>query len=98
MKLLNEKRREKQPLNFPSAGSSFKRPEGYFAAKLIEDAGLKGFCIGGAMVSEKHSGFIINKGNATAKDVLLLMDYIKNEVFEKFSVCLEPEIKIIGED
>lgn len=90
------KRKEKQPLEYPSAGSTFKRPEGYFAGKLIEDAGLKGFSIGGACVSEKHSGFVVNKGDATAKDVLLLIEYVKNTVFEKFGVELEPEVKMLG--
>lgn len=93
---LNQKRKEKQPLNFPSAGSAFKRPEGYFAAKLIEDAGLKGFSVGGAEVSEKHSGFIINKGGATASDVISLVCHIKKTVKEKFGVELYPEIKFVG--
>lgn len=93
----NNHRREKQPLNFPSAGSTFKRPQGYFAGKLIEDTGLKGFIIGGAQVSEKHSGFIINRGNATSKDILDLINYVKITVYDKFNVNLEPEVKIIGE-
>ena len=91
------RRREKQPLEFPSAGSTFKRPEGYFAGKLIQDAGLKGFCIGGAMVSKKHSGFVINTGNATAADVLSLIRYIQKTVWDTFGVALEPEVRIIGE-
>ena len=89
-------RREKQPLEFPNAGSTFKRPEGLFAAKLIDDAGLKGFRIGGAEVSTKHAGFVINRENATSDDVLRLIDHIKNEVYQKFGVMLECEIKIIG--
>ncbi len=89
------RRSDKQPLEYPSAGSVFKRPEGYFAGKLIEDAGLKGFSIGGACVSEKHSGFIINKGGATCKDVLSLIEHIKREVFNKFGVMLEQEVRVI---
>ena len=94
---LSKKRSEKQPLTYPSAGSTFKRPEGHFAAKLIEDAGLKGYTIGGAMVSEKHSGFVINTGDATASDVLKLTEHIKNTVMTKFNVELNCEIKMIGE-
>jgi UDP-N-acetylmuramate dehydrogenase len=89
-------RAEKQPLNFPNAGSTFKRPEGYFAGKLIEDCGLKGFSIGDAMVSEKHSGFVINKGNATAKDVLELIEYIKKKVLSEYNILLETEIEFVG--
>ena len=85
-------RREKQPLEYPNAGSTFKRPEGHFAGKLIEDAGLKGYSIGGAQVSEKHAGFLINRGGATSSDVLSLMEYIKNTVKEKYGVELESEI------
>lgn len=85
-------RREKQPLEYPSAGSAFKRPEGYFAAKLIDDAGLKGLNVGGASVSEKHAGFIINKGNAKSIDVLELIKKIQDEVYNKYSVLLTPEI------
>lgn len=96
MAQFNAQRRLKQPLNYPSAGSTFKRPEGYFAAKLIEDAGLKGFRIGGAMVSEKHAGFIINYDNATSNDILSLIDAVQKKVYEKFSVTLIPEVKIIG--
>lgn len=92
-----ERRTEKQPLNFPSAGSVFKRPEGHFAGRLIEDAGLKGFQIGGAKVSEKHAGFIINTGGATADDVLALIKHIQKTVKEKFDVWLETEVKIMGE-
>ncbi len=93
---LAAKRREKQPLEYPSAGSTFKRPEGYFAAKLIEDAGLKGCARGGAQVSEKHAGFVVNKGDATAKDVCELTDYIKNVVMDKFGVKLELEVVKVG--
>ena len=96
MKELNKKRVEKQPLNFPSAGSTFKRPEGYFAAKLIEDAGLQGYTVGGAKVSEKHSGFVINFDHATAKDVCTLMQDVQRIVKEKFDVSLEPEVRMIG--
>lgn len=99
-KLMNEvgiKRKTKQPLNLPSAGSVFKRPEGYFAGKLIEDCGLKGFSVGGASVSELHAGFIVNNNNATAKDVIELIHHIQNEVYKKFGVMLEIEVKIIGE-
>ena len=91
------RRTEKQPLSLPSAGSVFKRPEGSFAGKLIEDAGLKGFRIGGAEVSEKHAGFIVNTGGATASDVLSLIRYIQKTVKERFSVELETEVKIVGE-
>lgn len=89
------KRREKQPLEYPSAGSAFKRPEGDFAARLIDECGLKGFSVGGAAVSEKHAGFVINKDNATAKDVRELMDRVADIVFEKFGIRLESEIKYI---
>lgn len=98
MRTLNAQRKEKQPLEYPSAGSTFKRPEGNFAGTLIEKAGLKGTKIGGAEVSDKHAGFIINTGDATAKDVLDLIELVKKEVFEKFDVKLFPEVKIIGED
>lgn len=90
------KRRDKQPLNFPSAGSTFKRPEGYFAGKLIEDAGLKGKKIGGAQVSEKHAGFIINIGEATSDDIISLIDCCIQTVYNKFNVKLVPEVRIIG--
>ena len=83
-------------MNFPSAGSFFKRPEGYFAGKLISDAGLKGFSVGGAQVSEKHAGFVINTGNATAADVIALTDAVRDKVFEKYGVKLELEIKQLG--
>lgn len=95
---LTEKRESKQPLEYPSAGSTFKRPEGYFAGKLIQDSGLKGYSIGGAAVSEKHSGFVINKGNATAKDVLDLIAHIQKEVKRQFGVDLYTEVRIIGEE
>lgn len=98
MKELMLKRKEKQPLEYPSAGSTFKRPEGYYAGKLIEDSGLKGKSIGGAEVSIKHSGFIINKENATAKDILELIEFVQKTVMCKFNVKLETEVKIIGED
>lgn len=94
---LAQQRREKQPLQYPSAGSTFKRPEGHFAGKLISDAGLKGKTIGGAQVSEKHAGFIVNIGNATSKDILDLIAYCQETVWEKFQVKLETEVKIIGE-
>lgn len=96
MSELAAQRREKQPLEYPSAGSTFKRPEGYFAGKLIMDAGLRGFTIGGAAVSEKHCGFVINKGGATADDVIRLMEHVKATVLEKFGVGLEPEVKLLG--
>ncbi len=92
---LTARREEKQPLEYPSCGSVFKRPEGYFAGKLISDAGLKGYRIGGAQVSEKHAGFIINTGDATAQDVLDLIAYVQKEVQEKFGVSLECEVKIL---
>ena len=95
---LAQKRREKQPLEYPSAGSTFKRPEGYFAGKLIEDAGLKGYSVGGAAVSEKHCGFVINTGGATATDVIRLMADVREKVNEKFGVFLEPEVVMIGEE
>ncbi len=88
-------RRESQPLDFPSAGSYFKRPEGHFAGKLIEDAGLKGLTVGGARVSQKHAGFIINVGDATAEDVLKLEEIIKEEVMSRFGVVLEREVRLI---
>lgn len=94
---LREKRISKQPLEFPSAGSTFKRPEGYFAGKLIEDAGLKGFQVGDAEVSAKHSGFVVNKGNATAQEVCCLISEVQKQVYERFQVELEPEVKMIGE-
>ncbi|MBZ4646610.1 MAG: UDP-N-acetylmuramate dehydrogenase [Petroclostridium sp.] len=94
---LNKRRRDKQPLEMPSAGSVFRRPEGYYAGKLIQDSGLRGYSIGGAQVSEKHCGFIVNKGNATAQDVLDLIKYIQETVKSKFGVALDTEVKVIGE-
>lgn len=94
---VTKKRCEKQPLNYPSAGSTFKRPEGFFAGKLIEDCGLKGASVGGAMVSKKHAGFVINTGDATASDVLSLIEKIQQTVYENFGVEIEPEIKLTGE-
>lgn len=90
------RRKDKQPLNFPSAGSVFKRPEGYFAGALVEQCGLKGYTVGGAQVSEKHAGFIVNVGGATCSDVLGLIEHIKATVFQKFGVALESEIIKIG--
>ena len=95
MRDLNSRRKEKQPLEYPSAGSTFKRPEGYFAGKLIQDSGLKGYTVGGAQVSEKHCGFVINKDSATFKDVMTLIQDVKNIVFDKFGVELCEEVKII---
>ncbi len=91
-------RREKQPIEYPSAGSTFKRGTDFITAKLIDEAGLKGYSIGGAEVSEKHAGFIINKGNATAKDILDLIEYVKNTIYEKFDKKIELEIEIMGEN
>ena len=96
-KELASKRTEKQPLDYPSAGSTFKRPEGYFAGKLIMDSGLRGFHVGGAQVSEKHCGFVINTGGATAKDVKELMDHVIRTVKENYNITLEPEVKFLGE-
>ena len=95
MKEYLNKRKEKQPLEYPSAGSTFKRKEGIITAKLIDECGLKGYKIGGAMVSEKHAGFIVNTGDATAKDVLDLIKYVKDKVFKKYGVEIEEEIKVI---
>ncbi|MEE1087059.1 MAG: UDP-N-acetylmuramate dehydrogenase [Schaedlerella sp.] len=94
---LKEQRTTKQPLEYPSAGSTFKRPEGHFAGKLIQDAGLRGFQVGGAQVSEKHCGFVINKENATAADIISLMEQVSDKVEEQFGVRLEPEVKQLGE-
>ena len=94
---LKQKRTEKQPLDMPSAGSTFKRPEGYFAGKLIMDAGLRGAAVGGAQVSEKHCGFVVNTGNATAADVRELMRQVQGKVQEQFGVHLEPEVRFLGE-
>ncbi len=95
MNELISRRREKQPLEYPSAGSAFKRLDGYFTAKLIDDAGLKGYSVGGAEVSTKHAGFIINKGNATAKDVRELCEHIQKVIFEKYGLNIEREIRIV---
>lgn len=97
MKELSQARREKQPLEYPSAGSTFKRPEGYFAGKLIMDAGLKGYRVGDAQVSEKHCGFVINRGKATAEEVERLMGIIQRKVEEEFGVVLEPEVRRLGD-
>ena len=97
MEDLKQRRGEKQPLDMPSAGSTFKRPEGYFAGKLIMDAGLRGFSVGGAQVSEKHCGFVVNTGHATAADVRELMRQIQEKVQEQFGVRLEPEVRFLGE-
>ena len=91
------RRIDKQPLNFPSAGSTFKRPEGHFAGKLIDDAGLRGYAIGGAQVSDKHCGFIINEDKASANDIYTLIGYVKQNVKDKFGVELEPELRVLGE-
>ena len=96
MERLKQLRVSKQPLEYPSAGSTFKRPEGYFAGKLIEDTGLKGYRVGDAMVSEKHCGFVINCGNATCNDVKALIGDVQDKVYEKFGVQLMPEVKIVG--
>lgn len=97
MKELAAKRNAKQPVSLPSAGSFFKRPEGYFAGKLIQDAGLKGMSVGGAQVSPLHSGFIVNNGGATASDIIQLMEVVQASVQDQFGVRLEPEVRIIGE-
>lgn len=96
MEELKEQRVTKQPLEYPSAGSTFKRPEGYFAGKLIMDAGLRGYTVGGAQVAEKHCGFVVNRGGATAADVLQLMADVSAKVKEQFGVTLEPEVKMLG--
>lgn len=94
---LSDQRREKQPLEYPSAGSTFKRPEGYFAGKLIQDCGLKGYSVGDAQVSEKHSGFVINKGGACAADVMALIRHVQETVFMEFGVRLETEVRMLGD-
>ncbi len=94
----NKSRREKQPINFPSGGSTFKRGEGYITAELIDKCGLKGYNVGDSCVSEKHAGFIVNKGNATAKDVLSLIEIVKKKVHEEFNIDIELEIEVLGED
>ncbi len=93
---LMSRRKDKQPLEYPSAGSTFKRPEGYFAGALIEQCNLKGYTVGGAQVSEKHAGFVINKGGATAADVMAVVEHCRKTVFEKCGVMLEPEVRIIS--
>ena len=98
MRELNARRRDKQPLNYPSAGSVFKRPEGYFAGALIEQAGLKGRSVNGATVSEKHAGFIVKTGEATAADIIALIGIVQDEVEARFGVRLEPEVRILGEE
>ena len=97
MKELNSQRNTKQPVEFPIAGSTFKRPEGYFAAKLIDDSGLRGFSVGKAQVSPKHCGFVVNNGGATAQEVLELIEKVTEIVYDKFGVRLEPEVRIIGQ-
>ena len=96
MEDLRDQRAARQPVDVPSAGSTFKRPEGHYAGKLIEDAGLKGRMLGGAQISPKHAGFIVNTGNASAKDILKLMIETQKTVFERFHVKLEPEICFLG--
>ena len=96
MEDLAARRREKQPLEYPSAGSTFKRPEGHFAAALIEQCGLKGAAVGGAQVSEKHAGFVINRSGATAEDILRLMEHVRETVQARTGVTLEPEVKLLG--
>lgn len=96
MEELMERRRSKQPLEWPSAGSAFQRPQGYFAAALIDQCGLKGLTVGGAQVSEKHAGFVINRGGATCADILELMEQVRTRVFEQTGVRLEPEVKLLG--
>jgi UDP-N-acetylmuramate dehydrogenase len=98
LKCLNQRRRDKQPLEYPSAGSTFKRPPGHFAGALIEQAGLRGFAVGGAQVSEKHCGFVINTGTATSSDILSLIAEVQKRVLEHSGVALETEVKIIGEE
>ena len=93
---LTNRRVTKQPLNLPSAGSTFKRPEGYFAGKLIQDAGLKGYTVGGAQVSEKHSGFVVNRGGATAEEVAFLIKQVQKKVMKQFNVMMQPEVRFVG--
>ncbi|MEG0309770.1 MAG: UDP-N-acetylmuramate dehydrogenase, partial [Eubacterium sp.] len=94
---LNGRRSEKQPLEYPSAGSTFRRPEGFFAGKLVQDCGFKGYILGGAQVSEKHSGFVINKNNATAADIINLIEIIQKKVKADFGVDMHTEVIMIGE-
>ena len=96
MKDLTIRRTTKQPLEYPSAGSTFKRPEGYFAGKLIQDAGLKGYTVGGAQVSEKHSGFVVNRGGATAEEVAFLIKQVQKKVMKQFNVMMQPEVRFVG--
>lgn len=96
MEELMERRKSKQPLEWPSAGSTFKRPQGHFAAALIDQCGLKGLTVGGAQVSEKHAGFVVNRGGATCADILELMEQVRSRVFEQTGVTLEPEVKLLG--
>ena len=96
MEELKNQRKEKQPLEYPNAGSTFKRGEDFITAKLIDECGLKGYSIGDAQVSNKHAGFIINKGNATSKDVINLIEYVQKEVYNKLGKKIELEIEIIG--
>lgn len=98
MRELNERRRDKQPLDLPSAGSAFKRPEGHFAAKLIEESGLKGYRVGGAQVSEKHAGFVVNRGGATSREVYELLMHVRNTVYRDSGIFLEPEIIVLPPD
>jgi UDP-N-acetylmuramate dehydrogenase len=95
---LAQARKEKQPLEYPSAGSTFKRPEGYFAGKLVQDAGLKGYTVGGAQVSKKHSGFVINVGGAEAEEICFLIRQVQKKVYRQFGVKLEPEVRFVGFD
>ena len=97
MEDFTRRRKEKQPLEYPSAGSTFKRPEGAFAGQLIEEAGLRGYRIGGAAVSEKHCGFLINQDQATAEDIYRLMGYVQEKVFEHSGIRLEPEVRMLGQ-
>ncbi|MEG1584755.1 MAG: UDP-N-acetylmuramate dehydrogenase, partial [Anaerovorax sp.] len=97
MREFTARRNEKQPVNLPSAGSFFKRPKGYFAGKLIEDAGLRGLSLGGAQISPLHAGFIVNNGGATAADIINLMEIVQHTVYDRFGVQLLPEVRIIGE-
>ena len=98
MDQLAQARRDKQPLEYPSAGSTFKRPPGYFAGKLIQDAGLKGYTVGGAMVSEKHAGFVVNHGGATAEEVRFLISQVQKKIRDQFGVHMEPEVRFLGFD
>jgi UDP-N-acetylmuramate dehydrogenase len=98
IRILDEKRISKQPINMPSAGSTFKRPEGYYAGKLIDDAGLRGFRFRDAQVSDKHCGFVVNRGNASCKDILQLIEMVKKIVSDQFNVTLEREVRILGRD